>query len=222
MMATFDVIKRAAAQGANLVITHEPTFYSHLDTTDELEKANDPVWREKETFIAEHHMVIWRFHDHWHLMHPDGILAGMESALGWQSYKTASGPNLYVMPAASLQNLARQIKDRIGIRVLRVVGDPALQVTKVALLPGAAGEQAQIDLLRRDDVEALVIGEIPEWETIEYVSDAASEGRHKALILMGHIPSEQAGMSHCADWLKTFINGVPITFVATKEPFWLP
>src|SRR5690242_7183968 len=31
MMATMDVLERAAASGKNLVITHEPTFYNHLD-----------------------------------------------------------------------------------------------------------------------------------------------------------------------------------------------
>jgi putative NIF3 family GTP cyclohydrolase 1 type 2 len=71
-------------------------------------------------------------------------------------------------------------------------------------------------------VEVLVIGEVPEWETIEYVSDAAAEGRKKALILMGHIPSEQAGMDACARWLKTFITDVPVTFVPAAEPFWVP
>src|SRR5580704_3730099 len=29
MMATMDVLQRAAANGQNLVITHEPTFYNH-------------------------------------------------------------------------------------------------------------------------------------------------------------------------------------------------
>jgi putative NIF3 family GTP cyclohydrolase 1 type 2 len=59
---------------------------------------------------------------------------------------------------------------------------------------------------------------VPEWETIEYVADAAAEGRRKALILMGHIPSEQAGMKYCAEWLKTFINQVPVVFIKTPEP----
>src|SRR4051794_739129 len=34
MMATFDVLRRASAAGANLVITHEPVFYTHLDSTE--------------------------------------------------------------------------------------------------------------------------------------------------------------------------------------------
>src|SRR5277367_5896112 len=34
--ATFDVLQRAAASGKNLIITHEPTFYSHEDQTKQL------------------------------------------------------------------------------------------------------------------------------------------------------------------------------------------
>src|SRR5437588_10924990 len=63
MMATLDVLQRAAAAGQNLIITHEPTFYNHQDKPDELEqKENDPVLAAKRAFIAEHHLVIWRFH----------------------------------------------------------------------------------------------------------------------------------------------------------------
>jgi putative NIF3 family GTP cyclohydrolase 1 type 2 len=222
MMATFDVLKRAAAQRANLIITHEPTFYSHEDETQSFEAANDPVWREKEAFVKEHHLVVWRFHDHWHSRRPDGILSGMADALNWQRYERADAPNLFVLPRTTLRELAKSVQDRIGIKVLRVVGNPDLGVTKAALVPGAAGTQEHLQFLRRDDVEVLVIGEVPEWETIEYVTDAAAEGRHKALILMGHIPSEQAGMAACAEWLKTFISGVPVVFVPAAEPFWVP
>lgn len=222
MMATFEVLKLAAARGANLIITHEPTFYSHEDKTESFEAADDPVWREKEAFIREHHLVVWRFHDHWHMRRPDGILSGMAHALGWESYEQNDAPNLFVLPQTTVRELARSIKERIGIKVLRVVGNPDMRVTKIAFVPGASGPHQHLEFLRRDDVEVLVIGEVPEWETIEYVNDAAAEGRRKALILMGHIPSEQAGMASCAEWLRTFINTVPITFVSTAEPFWEP
>jgi len=47
MMATMDVLQRAAAKGQNLIITHEPTFYDHLDTTKELPQGDDdPVFVE--------------------------------------------------------------------------------------------------------------------------------------------------------------------------------
>ena len=222
MMATLDVLRRAAASKKNLVITHEPTFYSHLDQTADLAQEHDPVWAEKETFIKEHNLVVWRFHDHWHRRQPDGILTGMVRALGWQAFQSSAQPNLFVLPETTLETLAGDMKKKLGIRVVRVVGDPQMKATQVALKPGAAGFAAHRQLLQRSDVQVLVIGEVPEWETIEYVTDAATEGRRKALILLGHIPSEQAGMEDCAAWLKTFITSVPIEFVRTAEPFWLP
>src|SRR5579875_1078401 len=220
MMATYDVLERAAAAGKNLIITHEPTFYNHLDSTAALEKQNDAVLAAKQAFIREHNLVIWRFHDHWHAHKPDGILLGMTHALGWDQFQSAEQPNLFVLPEISLNALAASAKTKLNIHVVRIVGDPNLRLTKVAMLPGAAGSARQIQLLERNDVEALVIGETPEWETVEYVADAVSEHKRKALVILGHIASEQAGMEECARWLKMFLHEVPVEFIAAKEPFW--
>src|SRR3989454_10895057 len=57
MMATMDVLQRASANGQNLVITHEPTFYNHLDRPQGMEE-NDPVWNEKRDFIKKKGMVV--------------------------------------------------------------------------------------------------------------------------------------------------------------------
>ena len=222
MMATYDVLERAAAQGLNLVITHEPTFYSHQDGVDNFQKENDAVWAAKDKFIRDHKMVVFRFHDHWHTRRPDGIMQGMVKALGWDKFQNGSTPALFTIPETSVDSLAGEMKRKFKIQVLRVVGSRDLKVTRVAMLPGAGGPLGHRRMLQRDDVELLVIGEVPEWETIEYVADAAAQGKRKALILMGHIPSEQAGMENCAEWLKAFVKNVKIGFVPTAEPFWMP
>ena len=220
MMATYDVLQRAAAAGDNLIITHEPTFYGHLDQTADLAKENDGVLAAKQAFIAEHHLVVWRFHDHWHARTPDGIQTGMIRALGWEKFQNPDNNHLFAIPETTLDSLASSIKQRLGIRTLRVVGDPAMRVTKLALNPGYPGFPGERHMLQRDDVEVLVMGEGLEWETIEYGADAAAEGKHKALVILGHIPSEQAGMEDCARWLKGFVTEVPVEFLATAEPFW--
>ncbi len=220
MMATYDVLVRAAAEGKNLVITHEPTFYSHQDGTESFEKEHDPVWAEKEKFIREHHMVVWRFHDHWHMHRPDGIMTGVVRALGWQKYQIAGEPGSFVIPETTLAALAAQMKQRLGIETVRVVGNPQMKLTNVALLPGAGGPQSHHRVLLKESVQALAIGEVPEWETIEYVADAAAQGKQKALILLGHIASEQPGMEDCSEWLKGFVTEVPVGFVATRELYW--
>lgn len=220
MMATMDVLQRAAASGKNLVITHEPTFYSHLDRTADFEKSHDAVWADKEAFIKAHHMVVWRFHDHWHRHRPDGIMTGIVRVLGWQKYSTESG--LFVLPETTLEALAASVKSKLGTVAPRVIGDRNMKATRVALVPGAAGFATHLRMLQRDDVEVLLIGEVPEWETIEYVADAVAQGKRKALVLLGHIPSEQAGMEDCAQWLKTFVPEVPVAYVPAVEPFWQP
>jgi putative NIF3 family GTP cyclohydrolase 1 type 2 len=219
MMATMDVLQRAVAHGDNLIITHEPTFFDHLDTPKGI-KEDDPVWKQKREFIQQHGLVVWRFHDHWHDRTPDGILAGMTRVLGWTHFQNSENPYLYTLPATSLRNLAADVAKKLDQPVLRIVGDPAMRVSRVALAPGASGFDSQVEALELDDVDVLLAGESREWETVEYAADAVSQGRKKALILIGHVPSEQAGMEDCSSWLKSFIKGIPIEFIATQQPFW--
>ena len=46
MFATMDILRQAVAKGCNLIITHEPTFYNHLDDTASLVSSHDPVYAE--------------------------------------------------------------------------------------------------------------------------------------------------------------------------------
>ena len=220
MMATMDVLKRASAKGLNMVITHEPTFYAHLDTPEGIE-ASDPVWKEKREFIEKHGMVVWRFHDHWHMRTPDGIEAGMVHAMGWEKFQTKENQYFFVMPETTVKQLAEEVAKKLGSSTVRVVGEPGMKVTKVAFSPGAAGAEHEMKALERDDVEVLLVGETREWETVEYAADAVTQGRKKALIVIGHIPSEQAGMEECRKWLKGFVKDVPVEYVGTKEPWWV-
>lgn len=220
MMATMDVLERASAKGLNFVITHEPTFYSHLDTPDGLPES-DPVWAEKREFIEKHGMIVWRFHDHWHMRTPDGIEVGVVEALGWQKFQRPDNQYLFVMPETTVKSLAEEVAKKLNSSVVRVVGNPEMKVTKVGLSPGAAGFQRETHALERDDVQLLIVGETREWETVEYAADAVTEGRNKALIVIGHIPSEQPGMEECTRWLKGFVKDVPVEFVPASQPFWI-
>jgi putative NIF3 family GTP cyclohydrolase 1 type 2 len=217
-MATFDVVQRAARSGKNLVITHEPTFYNHEDDTKDF--SADPVYLAKHAFIEKNNMVVWRFHDHWHARRPDGILTGMLEILGWEKYRNPDNPRVLVLPAAPLASLARDMQKRLKVRTMRVVGDPAMPVSKVALNPGYASLQGATRTLAQPEVDVLVVGESREWEGVEYAQDAIAAGMKKALIVLGHVISEENGMSECARWLKTFVTEVPVEFVPAGEPFW--
>ncbi len=221
MFATMDILKQAVAKNCNLIITHEPTFYNHLDDTVALVGTHDPVYKEKRKYIEDHKLVIWRFHDHIHMMNPDAIIAGVVNRLGWKKYEVKPGISYFVMPETSVRDLATEVKKSLGISMMRVIGDPGFKVTKVAFAPGAPGSEMQMAAFAREDVEVLLIGESREWETIEYARDATEQGKHKAMIILGHVPSEEAGMEECALWLKTFIKEIPVNYIQTPEPFWV-
>jgi putative NIF3 family GTP cyclohydrolase 1 type 2 len=220
MMATLDVVQRAAAAGRNMVITHEPTFYSHQDTTDTLK--DDATFQFKNDFLNKHEMVIFRFHDHWHARRPDGIATGMVRDLGWEKNVDPQNTRQFLFDAIPLSRLVKDMQSKLKINVMRVVGDPAMRVSRVAASWGYTSGDGGISLLANPGVDVLVVGETREWEVVEYAQDIISSGKKKSLIILGHVLSEQAGMKYCAEWLKSFVNEVPVEFTAAAEPFWSP
>lgn len=220
---TMDVLREAVRRGDNLIITHEPTFYNHPDDTAFF--TNDPVYKEKLAYILEHHLVVFRLHDEIHSATPDHILTGLVDALGWRQYVDPKSPepdHFITIPRTTLAELARSLQQKLSIQTLRIDGDPNLVVTRVALRPGASGLEKQVLALRRDNVEVLIAGEAAEWETVEYVRDAAAQGRHKALILLGHEVSEEPGMEQCTKDLREVFPGLRIDHIPAGQPLWNP
>ena len=121
-----------------------------------------------------------------------------------------------------LPGLPSNIESKLKIRTMRVLGDPKLHVRRVLASWGNVSLMPGVPFVARPDVDVLIVGETHEWELVEYVQDAIASGQKKALIVLGHVVSEQAGLKYCAEWLRGFIKEVPIEFVAASEPFWRP
>jgi putative NIF3 family GTP cyclohydrolase 1 type 2 len=112
-----------------------------------------------------------------------------------------------------------ELKKTLGLQTIRVVGNPEMKFTKLAFMAGAPGGQNHIAVLSKPDTEVILAGEANEWETYLYANDAKALGKNKAVIFLGHIKSEEAGMEYCARWLGTFVKGVPIHFIENKSNF---
>jgi putative NIF3 family GTP cyclohydrolase 1 type 2 len=216
-LASQAVLQKAVELGANFIITHEPTFYNHLDRTDWLEK--DPIYQAKRKFIDDHGLVIWRFHDNWHTHKPDGIMLGVVRDLEWEAYTDPHNPLLFHLPQTTLGQLAIQLKAGLGIHTLRMVGDPATPCQSVAFLMGAWGGENHIRYAGECDPDVMIVGETPEWETSEYMRDAVTQGRRKGLIVTGHAASEEPGMDYLVDWLSPKFPGLAIQHVPVGDAF---
>jgi len=211
-MATFSVLKRAATANRNFVISHEPTFYNHLDQTAAL--AQDPTYEAKQRFIKDNRLVVWRFHDHAHALRPDPLVVGSARALGWTAYASPTEPRIYAVPPTTLGALAADIARRLKGRAIRVAGDPAMKVARVALGPGYG-----VPALTTS-VDVVVGGEASEsGGNSEYLADAVAGGQPKGVILLGHMLSEDFGMFEVAEWLRGFLTNLPIEWISAGEPF---
>lgn len=216
-LASLEVFEAAVKIGANLIVSCEPTFFSKAETP----LASDPVFQGKAEFIRKHKLLAWRFSDHWRRRSPDPFAQGLAQQLGWAKFFDPQNPNLITIPAMTLAALTGHVKTSLKIRGgLRIIGDPKLHVRRLALLPGSTPLQAAIKSLPGAD--AILAGEVREWETVEYVRDTVALGGKKALLLTGRIVSEDPGMAICAQWLKALVPEVPCRWITAGDPYWRP
>jgi putative NIF3 family GTP cyclohydrolase 1 type 2 len=216
-LATRTVIEKAVQLKANLIITHEPTFYNHLDEREKL--GTDPVYLSKLRLLEENQIVVWRFHDYWHSHRPDGVMVGVLKQIGWEPFAHKDNPSRCTVAAIPLTQLAKELGRKFQADKVAFVGDPQLTCREVSFSLGAAGGEAQISSLSKTGVDVLVVGELNEWETCEYARDASLAGIKKGLIVLGHAASEEPGMKYLADWLQPMLPGIPIHHIPAGSPF---
>jgi putative NIF3 family GTP cyclohydrolase 1 type 2 len=216
MFPTVAVVEEAIKLKANLIIAHEPTFYS---ATDNLAKQEtNAMIQKKKAFLQDNGIVIWRFHDYSHFMQPDMISLGVKKKMGWESYQKKGEPLLHI-PSIKLEQLISQLKTNLSIQHLRAMGDLQQNCSSIALLPGAWGEQAHINMIEKNNPDVLVIGELVEWETAEYIRDARKMGSKTCLIVLGHSVSEEPGMELFVEWLSAKLPHMPIHHISSGDPF---
>ena len=220
MFCNFDVVKRAAEAGCNMIIPHEDTFWNDRDDVSIV--SSDPLYKTKIDFMKEHGIVVFRIHDHMHSQRPDFTHVGLARALGLESrYETAPESHRFVVPETTLGALASDFQKRLGARSIRVVGNPDTKVRSIQMGVGYA-----TPAVNNPEVDVVVSGELQEtdgsFDSPEYVLDAMTLGIAKGWIMLGHAISEEQGMLEMAQWIKTFIPEVPVQLIRGGEPFWSP
>lgn len=183
---------------------------------------HDSVYKQKADLIAGSGLGIYRFHDYLHRYTPDGIMEGLLRALDWQKYVSSHQPSASILtiPAMKVAEVAEYLKRQLQIPYLRVAGSLSTSCRRVGILVGYRGSGATaIPLIEQESLDLIIAGEGPEWETPEYIRDAAHQGRSKALIMLGHAESEAPGMSYLAERLSLQFPQLPVHFVKDQPVF---
>jgi putative NIF3 family GTP cyclohydrolase 1 type 2 len=220
VFCSFDLVRRAADAGLNMIIPHEDTYWNDRD--DVTVVSGDPLYKTKVDFMTKHNIVIFRIHDHMHSQRPDFTYVGSARSLGLDSrYETAPQSRRYTIPETTLGALAADFQKRLGAKAIRVVGDANARVSRIQLGVGYA-----TPAVNNPEVDVVVSGELQEtdggFDSPEYVLDAVSLGIPKGWIMLGHAVSEEEGMMEMAAWVKSFTPEVPVQLLRAGEPFWVP
>ena len=233
-MATVDVIRRAIENKVDFLITHEPTWFTGMDSTDWVRE--DPVYLEKKKLIDESGIAIWRFHDYMHFAREDGIYRGFDRETGWRFYRMPPLPaeeqvmpgirfdGCYEIPETTLAGLADFLQQTFRMPDMRYIGDPDLLVRRVGVLPGGGSlglgvEQMPMQLMLRRNLDVILCGDLTEWTLPAYVRDAYQLGMTRAIVVLGHERSEEPGMKHLGAWLSFMLPDIPVVFLDAGDPF---
>lgn len=217
MFATVPVIKKSISLGANFIIAHEPTFYNHTDSTDWLK--NDEVYQYKMKLLNDNKISVWRNHDYIHSHRPDGVYEGVLEQLGWKKFAKEATPWNIELPQTTLAQLIATVKNKLKINTVRYIGDDNQACKKILLLPGASGGQSHIRAINENNPDVVLVGELQEWETAEYVRDARESGKKIGLIVLGHTDSEDGGSIYMKQWLDKHVKDIKVTYIHSGNPF---
>ena len=245
---SMEVLQKAVASNANLIITRESPYWARAKnppgTGPKVDPAaggagrgrnlkameNDPTYIAKRDYIAANNLIVYQLFENWNARQPDAQLRGLAKALGWEKYYKPSGGQpwatdngFFELPPSTLKATAQNIKKTLNMKSIRIGGDPNIRVTKVGLSHGMYWIADLQKLMAEPGVDLIVMGE-PQWENelCQYSFDVADSGQKKGIILLGQEVSEDPGCGEMATWLKSFVSEVPIHWIPTGEPCWMP
>jgi len=218
-MASMQVLEKAAAQGINLIVTHEPTFWFHgTPRRPELKacEQNQVDVSFKMQFIAEHGITIIRAHNCWDLYPEYGIEASLQAVLELPDPVHYFGGyhHLYRIPKTNLEKLARHCKAKMGLASVRVSGDLAKPVEQVVMAYGSSSSTQAYYRFWKQGADAVISGEQSEWATVRPAIDMGM-----GLIELGHSNTEAFGMKGMARLLQEHFPGLRIEHLPTGDSF---
>lgn len=228
---TLVALKAAVASDCNLILSPESPFYARPADAASMSGSfgtmaqaavqaldTSPAYKMKAAFIAEHDLAIYRV---------TPILAdtrdvsadALAAVLGWTGFRRSGALPIYTPPGLTVGAVATLAQERLGAAGgLRFIGDPQMRVRAILLAPGTAEVVSCINGLKEAD--ALLTGDLREWELVEYAHDSLETETPKALIAIGRILSERPFVARCRSSIAAAFPALNAQTDTPVDPFW--
>jgi putative NIF3 family GTP cyclohydrolase 1 type 2 len=214
----FRTIEEAGELGVNLLIVHEPTFYTHWDLDQEdsfmqnipspaREKYQEAI-RKKRQWIEEHEMVIIRSHDVPDILKGFGIPFALGQALGYDPEDLIEFKdyyNVYRVEPDTAWNISRKIASSLMVLNqpgVAFYGDRERVVSSVGLGTGCICDPVQYQELE-PDLSIAIDDTVRTWTQTTFAEDTGDP-----LVVINHGTSEEMGMRLLNRHLKEKVPGL--------------
>jgi putative NIF3 family GTP cyclohydrolase 1 type 2 len=203
-MSDFKTCRKAVESGVNVLVTHEPTFYTHWDL-DEKEGdyfASSEYTKQlylqqvgkKKKWINDNGLVIIRNHDTMDALRDVGIPFSLGNFLGFSNSDIISSRtyyNVYKVNSQTAAGFAKTVAGKlseIGQPGIAFYGDPDRLITSAGIGTGCICDPMEFADLK-PDLFVAIDDVVRTWTQTAFAADTGNP-----LIVINHGTSEEMGM----------------------------
>jgi putative NIF3 family GTP cyclohydrolase 1 type 2 len=210
----FRAVREAVARGCQMLVTHEPTFWTHANELATVERwdplsARRRLADRKLAFIEEHGLVVLRVHDTWDGMPEIGIPWAWVRHLGLGDRPVAvsrgSYQQRYDVEPVTLDALAARVAERtalLGEPAAQVIGAGDQMVSRVGIGTGCYCD-IETFLALGCDVSVVCDDGAWYWQWLQLAADCGH-----AVIRVNHGVTEEPGMVTLTHYINEHLPGV--------------
>ncbi len=224
-MSYFESLRRAQQAGCNLFITHEPTYYNHLDRDQSVFAFE--VARRKKAFLEQSGMAVLRCHDVWDRVPEIGIRdawarfldLGKEIDARINSDRAAGRPfcAAYEIEPVRAGDFAAATAARLaplGQDAVLLVGPEDKIVRSVAIGTGAITPLRPMVAELKADLAVCSDDGLSFWRDGSLAIDM-----EYPVVVVNHACTEEIGLKRLAEHLSEKFPQVPVRHIAQKCMF---
>lgn len=200
-------LEKAIELGCTLFVTHEPTFYDHHDSRDDLFDLDIPSARRD--LLEASGLAVLRCHDLWDRHVDGGITVSWADELGLTELLASDEySRLYEIEPVTAGQFATRVAGITaphGQQGVRLIGDRDRTVRKVCIGTGAISPY--LDLVRRFQPDLVICSDdgMEYWRDGAYAADGGPP-----IVVVHHGVTEEPGVRRLADELARAFPHIPV------------
>ena len=207
-MPYIETIEKAKTFGTNVIVAHEPTFFSHRDL-DDIQIKNLNQTKNKINLLEKYKITIIRCHDVWDFLPEIGIMDSWAKFIGLT--EKIPGERLYRIKKQTALTFAKRVAKRVamlGQKTVRFYGDPERIIGSVCSWYGWKNVYEMFDcgadlIITYDDNSV-----IQAWTGAEISHDSGYP-----IIVVNHGVLEEPGMVSLTRYLSNTFPDITIKHI---------